>query len=125
MKRVATILLVLSVPVVVAGLILVPGQIRAKRSAARVVTISSLKVAYADLEQEGRFSNRWPQFCRISSYTNRYAISGTVYQCVLAADSWDYRGRDNLLAITANGSLLFIDKKGALALNKWNDLPGY
>ena len=125
MKKVATILLLISLPIAVAALILIPGQIRSKHEASLVVTWNSLKVASVEIQEDGKFTNRYPLICHISEYTNRHLVNGTIYQCILAADSWDYRGRSNLLAITTNGMFLFIDRQGVRHLKTWNQLPEY
>ena len=125
MKKYGIVLLVIAIPVVIACLILIPGQIRSKHAATLFVTLSSLKVAAVDQELDGTFTNHYPQYCHISCFTNHYTVSGTDYQCALAADAWDYRDRSNLLAITTNSMLLFIDKSGVIRLDHWQDLPGY
>jgi|SRR5580658_9157801 hypothetical protein len=108
--------------VALACLILVPGHIRSKRAAAACAAWFSLKIASVDLDQNGSFTNPSPRYCRIVDFTNRYSISGTVYQCVLAADSWDYRDRSNLFAITTTGAILFIDKHGVIRMYSWKSL---
>jgi hypothetical protein len=108
--------------VVFACLILIPGQIRARHAAAASDAWYSLKIASVDLEQNGSFTNPSPRYCRIFGFTNRYSISGIVYQCALAADSWDYRDRSNSLAFTTNGAILFIDKHGVIRLRNWYSL---
>jgi hypothetical protein len=113
-----------------ACLILIPGQIRAKHFAALVLTSDSLRVALSGLQQNGKFTNIESGICHVYGITNRYSVSGIFYECALAADAWDYRDRSNLLAITTNGVVLFIDKHGAVLMNtrKVNvadRLPGY
>jgi len=125
MKKVATILLLISLPVVVAWLVLIPVHICSKHEASLVVTWNSLKMASVEIQEDGKFTNRWPLICHISEYTNRHLVNGTIYQCILAADSWDYRGRSNLLAITTNGTFLFIDRQGVSRLKTWNQLAEY
>ena len=110
----------LAFPVVVMGFILIPPLIRAKHAAAIVITVDSLKAAYVALKQDDRFTNIAPQICHIYEYTNRYSVSGKVYQCEFAADAWDHRAHDNLLAITTNYEFLFIDKKGVVVLDLRN-----
>jgi hypothetical protein len=125
-KKPIVICLVLgALAVVAACLMLIPKYIRAKHSAALFCTWSSLKIASVDFEQGGKFTNHDPQYCRIYEFTNRYSVSGIVLQCILAADSWDYRERSNSLAITKNGVFLFIDKKGVIRVDNWRSLPGY
>jgi hypothetical protein len=126
MKKVFIVGLVLAAwAIAVACLILIPGQIRAKHAAALFVTRNSLKIALVELEQDGKFTNHYPRYCRIFDFTNRYSVSATVCQCALAADSWDYRDHGNSLAITTNGVFLFIDKHGVIRLDNWHSLPGY
>jgi hypothetical protein len=43
----------------------------------------------------------------------------------VAADSWDYHCRSNLLAFTTNGVYLFIDRHGAQKMSGWHNLPGF
>jgi hypothetical protein len=105
-----------------ACLVLIPGHIRSRHAAAASSAWYSLKIASADRAEYEKFANRYSHSCRIYDFTNRYSISGIVYQCILAADSWDYRDRSNSLAITTNGEILFIDKHGVIRLRNWSSL---
>jgi hypothetical protein len=69
------------------------------------------------------FTNPYRDLCRVVEYTNYHLISGTGYQCVLAADSWDYQGLTNLLAITTNRLYLYIGKSGTVEASGFP--PGY
>jgi hypothetical protein len=99
MKKVA-----IGLVVFVAALFLIrlPEYFTAKHSESLGVTWSSINIAALQLKQDGRFTNSYPNICHLFVYTNHYSISGMDYQCVVAADSWDYRSRSNLLAFTTN-----------------------
>ena len=114
--------------VIVAVMIIVPVAtvlVRVKRDAALHATGCSITLAKFYLDNYGMLTNCSPDICHLFQFTNRYSISGTNYQCVVAADSWDYRGRSNLLAIATNGWYLFIDGRGVINLRDWHQLPGY
>lgn len=124
-KPVRSILLMVGLMIIFAGLVLLPGQFRAKRAAAVSNAWYLLKVAETDLEQNGGFTNPFPNECRIYEYTNRYSVSGSNYQCVLAADRWDYQGKTNLLTLTSDGGFLYIGKNGVARPRTWKQVPGY
>ena len=86
-KNVTIILLLVTITVGMAGLILIPPLFRAKRNMAFIETKNALMAAYIDREQGNTFTNIHPNTCRISIHTNCYAVSGTIYQSVMAADS--------------------------------------
>ena len=88
---------------------------RSERKARVVHATSALLSTY--------HSNYWKGSCRVFPYTNHFAIGGKIYQCVLAADSWDYQGKSNLMAFTTNQAFLYIDKHGAVLVNRYP--PGY
>lgn len=71
------------------------------------------------------FTNSYPDLYHLFVYSNCYTISGAVYQCVVAADSWDYHSRSNLLAFTTNGVYLLIDSHGAQKMSDLHDLQAY
>jgi hypothetical protein len=128
MKRSGIILSLIVFSVIVAAIILVPvttGLLRANRDVVLHTTGCSLTLASFYLAQDGILTNCSPNVCHLFPFTNHYSIYGTDYQCVVAADSWDYRGRSNLLAITTNGVYLFIDSHSVTKLRDWHELPGY
>ncbi len=84
---------------------------------------NTLLEAYAERTAGHDFTNRRPEGCRVFDYTNLHVIAGTNYQCVLAADSWDYQGASNLLALTTNRSFLYIHPRGAVPAKSYP--PGY
>jgi hypothetical protein len=98
---------------------------RSQRRTNVVNTVGALQSAFADLKQNGNITNRWPNSYRIFNYTNHYSIAGKEYQCVLAADSWDYRGASNLLALTTNRVFLFINQQDILLLTNSIFPPGF
>ncbi len=87
--------------------------------------VNALQSAFADLKQNGNITNRWPNSYRIFNYTNHYSIAGKEYRCVLAADSWDYRGASNLLVLTTNRVFLFINQQDILLLTNSIFPPGF
>src|SRR5690349_7965333 len=99
-------------------------MVRAKHIRPVVPTWYAVNTAALQLGMGESFTNSYPDLYHLSVYSNRYTISGTIYQCVVAADSWDYHSRSNLLAFTTNGVYLFIDSHGAQKLSDWHDLPG-
>lgn len=128
MKRSGIVILLIALSVIVAIIILVPVAtelIRANRDGVLNATGASLQVAKVYLAQTSILTNWSPNMCHLFEFTNHYTISGTDYQCVVAADSWDYRDRSNLLAITTNGVFLFIDNHGVTKLRDWHEVPGY
>ncbi|MGA9778025.1 MAG: hypothetical protein ACLPRE_07570 [Limisphaerales bacterium] len=128
MKRSGIILSLIAFSVIVAAIILVPvatALVRANRDSVLNSTGASLQVARVYLAQDGILTNWSPNVCHLFQFTNHYTISGTDYQCVVAADSWDYRARSNLLAITTNGVYLFIDSHGVTELRDWHKVPDY
>ena len=84
---------------------------------------STLKEAYLGKLNGTVFVNRHPEDYRILDYTNFYLIEGTGYQCSVAADSWDYQGASNLLAVTTNWQFLYINATGATPFH--HAPPGY
>ena len=84
---------------------------------------SILRQALGDRTRSVPFTNPYPDLCRVLDYTNYHLISGTGYQCVLAADSWDYQGPTNLLAITTNSLYLYVGKSGTVEASGFP--PGY
>ena len=90
----------------------------------RVIHVkNTLFEAYMDKTAGVIFTNRYPQNCRVFDYTNLFVIAGTNFQCVLAADSWDYQGASNLLALTSDKMFLYIDEHGAVLASHYP--PGY
>ena len=85
--------------------------------------MDSLLEAYKDKTDGITFTNRRPDEWRIFDYTNQLVIGGTNYQCVFAADSWDYQGASNLLVITSDKRFLYMDQHGAVPLTGMP--PGY
>ena len=101
----------------------VPALARSERRAVVVNTKGALLSSYVDLQAKGVLTNTWSVRHHVRPYTNRYVLDGTVYQCVLAADSWDYQGASNLLALTADKTFLYIDQRRAIPLQHMP--PGY
>jgi hypothetical protein len=108
---------------IAAFLTFMPALARSQRRAMAVNAKSTLLSAYADIKTDGALTNSWSLRYHVRPYTNRYVIDGTVYQCVLAADSWDYQGADNLLALTTKEAFLYIDPHGAVPVGHLP--PGY
>jgi hypothetical protein len=86
-------------------------------------TMDSLLEAYTTKMAGGIFTNRSTDERRIFDFTNHFVVGGTNYQCLFAADSWDYQGASNLLAITTDKRFLYIDHHGAVPLSGMP--PGY
>jgi hypothetical protein len=86
-------------------------------------TMNTLFEAYMAKMDGGVFTNRRPDERRVFDFTNHFVVGGTNYQCLLAADSWDYQGASNLLAITSDKRFLYIDQHGAVLLSGMP--PGY
>lgn len=84
---------------------------------------NTLLEAYLEQANGVVFTNHRPEECHIFGFTNHLVIGSTNYQCVLAADSWDYQGSSNLLVITTNRSFLYIDKHGPVPIEHMP--PGY
>lgn len=103
----------------------IPDVIRAKHIRPVVPTWYAVHTAALQLGIGEPFTNSYPDLYRLFVYSNRYTISGTVYQCIVAADTWDYHDRRNLLAYTTNGVYLFIDNHGPQKVSDWHDLPGF
>src|SRR5947207_14699649 len=80
----------------------IPPMFGAKHRSAFVETVNSLKSASLELRDSGRLTNSHPDICRVFIFTNTYALDGTNYTCTVGADSWDYRDRSNVLALTTN-----------------------
>ena len=76
-----------------------------------VIVLRRLTKAHADLQKQGSFKNDEPALGNIYGHTQRYAAAGKVYQCELAAQSRWFRSY-GFAAITTNGVLLWVDKKG-------------
>ena len=103
----------------------IPDMISAKHVRPVVPAWSAVNTAALQIGMGGSFTNSTPDLFHLSVYTNQYTISGAVYQCVVAADSWDYHCRSNLLAFTTNGVYLFIDSHGAQKVSAFHDLQAY
>ena len=95
------------------------------RRAAAINTQSRLLSALAELKEHGTFTNHAPDSCRIYAFTNHYLISGTNFHCALAADSRDFQHSSNVLAITSDEMLLFIDERGVAPFPRGHFPPGY
>jgi len=124
-RRIINLLMFGAAVVVLVFLRLFPGYVRAKHASALSCTYNALGIAATELEQNGKFTNDSPQYCRIYEFTNRFNVSGSMLQCTLAADSWDYREHSNLLAITTSRVFLFIDKRGVIRMYNCQSPPGY
>jgi hypothetical protein len=81
------------------------------RGAKTVIIMQRLGQAAADLKNHGSFTNDIQEFCEIYQFTEHYKVSGSDYECVLAAKSPIFRGR-GLLAITTNNVIIWIDNNG-------------
>jgi len=103
----------------------IPDVIHANHVRPVVPTWYAVNTAALQLGMGESFTNSYPDTYHLFVYSNRYTISGTVYQCVVAADSWDYHSRSNLLAFTTNGVYLFIDSHGAQKMSDFRDLQAY
>ena len=73
----------------------------------------ALREADTELHKFGAFTNYYSQYITVHSYTNRFIVDGTNYQCELAAECerLKYRG---FLTITTNQIFIWVDKKGGL-----------
>ena len=120
-KSVNRAIIVIILLLIAAYLIFVPALARSQRRASVLNLKSELLSAYADLKVDNTNMPKDPYHVRL--YTNCYSIGGTIYQCVLAADSWDYQGASNLLVLTTNKTFLYIDGHGPILLN--GHPPGY
>lgn len=89
---------------------------RGLRQGAEITTKGYLMLAFEELKEHGAFTNHAPGRCRIYASTNHYLVSGTNYQCVLVADSWDFQSASNMLAITTNQVFLSIDGRGVVSV---------
>lgn len=129
MKRSGIIVTLILISLIVAVIVAVPvvtTMVRVNHDAALHVTGCSLTLAKFHLDSDGMFTNSSPSVCHLFEFTNHYSISGTDYVCAVAADSWDYRNRSNLLAITTNGMYLYFDSQGVTNLGRdWHNVPGY
>jgi hypothetical protein len=108
---------------VVAYLLFMSALARSQRRAVVVNTKSALLSSYVDFKTDGTLTNSWSTRYHVHPYTNHYVIGGTDYQCVLAADSWDYQGLSNLLVLTTDKAFLYVDPHGAVPLSDMP--PGY
>jgi hypothetical protein len=103
----------------------VPPMTRAKHRLTYQKTVNSLKAASLELRDSGRLTNSDPDICRVFIFTNTFALEGTNYTCAVGADSWDYRDRRNVLALTTNWDVLFVDQRGAVSMRRYYVPPGY
>jgi len=103
----------------------IPDVIHAKHVRPVVPTWYAVNTAALQLGMGEPFTNSAPELFHLLVYSNRYTISGTVYQCIVAADSWDYHSHSNLLAFTTNGVYLFVDSHGARTVSDFHDLQAY
>jgi hypothetical protein len=104
---------------------LIPPLVSAKHKGTFVGTVNCLKVASLELRDSGRLTNSNPNICRVFVFTNSYAVAGTNYTCAVGADSWDYRDRRNVLALTTNWDVLFVDQHGVVPMRNYYVPPGY
>jgi len=109
------IALVMSVVLVLAVFIIMPGESRLDRRAWLTSTKACLMQADAELHKFGAFTNYPPEsrYIRVFSYTNRFTIDGTDYQSELAAECERLTNR-GFLMITTNQIYVWIDTKGSL-----------
>jgi hypothetical protein len=116
MRKLRIVIVVLTSAMVVAyGVMHFAGK--SSRRARFVLAMNELRLANAELQKQGAFTNRF-QGDTVYPYTNRFIIDATVYQCGLAVESVDLylRGR-GLLAITTNDVLVWVDReRGAMPL---------
>jgi hypothetical protein len=67
---------------------------------------NDLLVAHEQLQQNGALTNH----VRVQVFTNRVAVGGVAFHCVLAADLSDLADAGSLVAAT-DGTLIWIDKR--------------
>ena len=84
--------------------------------------MNELKEAHFEFQKYGAFTNRLRGVV-VYSYTNRFMIDGTNYQCEFAAESEEFRER-GFLTITTNLMLIWVDKKhGMIPLGRARPFP--
>jgi hypothetical protein len=115
--------IIIGVLLIAAYLIFMPALARSQRRAVVLNAKGALLSSYVDFQKGEALTNSWNVRYHAHSYTNRYVIDGAVYQCVMAVDSWDYQGLSNLLALTTDKKLLYIDQRGAAPVSHLP--PGY
>ncbi len=109
--------------VVAAFILFMPALARSQRKQVILGVRSALLSSYVDLQRGEALTNSRSVDYHVYLYTNRYVIGGTVYRCVLAADSWDYQGLSNLLVLTTDKRFLYIGRHGAVPVSLMP--PGY
>lgn len=117
------IAIIIGLLLIAAYLVFMPALARSQRKAGIVGVKSALLSSYVDFQRGEALTNSWSARYHVHPYTNTYVIDGTVYQCVLAADSWDYQGYSNLLVLTTDKRFLYVGQRGVVQVSFMP--PGY
>ena len=93
---------------------------RVMKRAAKYNAYVTLTKAYQDMIKYGVATNSLPAGPQMYPYTNRFSIQGTNYDCVLGLTWPAFSSNETVMAITGNGTVIWLEERDAPQLIKFD-----